>query len=125
MRLPPETIEHLLKANWSAYAAFAYRQYLTEGRGLLLLLLSQLNPGQIALNYLALGSKRLHTWGELPPPVAQIVATYKPETEVVLAVLFPDKRVVYSLMDTSDGVGVSPKEAYAQGAAPAQRAGRN
>jgi hypothetical protein len=86
--------EHMtfIRSQWSAFAAFAWEKYLSEGRGAIVIDLRNAStdgPGiSVPTYYVAEGSDRLEKRGGWPSAeVADVIRDYDPEQDAVLIFL--------------------------------------
>ncbi len=102
-----------IRAQWRDFAAFAWGKYLSEGRGAVVIdLLTASKAGgnlQVRTYYVADGSDRLLKRGGWPnKEVAELVAEYDPEQDVVFIFLRLDGDVFH--YNASDDL--TPPRAY-------------
>jgi hypothetical protein len=86
--------EHVtfIRSQWSAFAAFAWEKFSSEGRGAIVVDLRNASTDGPAINvptyYVADGSERLQARGGWPSPeVAEIVKDYDPEQDAIFIFL--------------------------------------
>lgn len=109
----PDMHETFLRGQWKDFARFAYAHYLKEGRGAVLIDLkhgSLTHRGvQLPSYYVAEGSERLAKLGGWPSAeIAQAVAEYDPELDLIFLVWRLDDEIIYYIA-TDD---LTPKKAY-------------
>jgi hypothetical protein len=109
----PEGHHRLMRSQWREFAALAWRKYLSEGRGAIIVNLRRGKETGRALsiptNYMAEGSESLARLGGWPgEEVAQIVSEYDPAEDVVFLFLRLDGDVFHYLVSDE----ISPPQAY-------------
>lgn len=96
----PEEHQRLIKSQWRAFAAFAWRRYQHEGRGAVVVDLRNPRAGGAGINvstyYVADGSERLTELRGWPSEeIAEVVRECDPGEEVVFIFLSAVDDVVY------------------------------
>lgn len=109
----PDAHVTFLRSQWRDFAAFAWRKFLSEGRGAVvidLLKASKSEKGlQVPTYYVADGSERLSQRGGWPnDEIAGVVRDYDPEQDVVFVFVRLDGDTFY--YNASDEL--SPPQAY-------------
>ena len=89
-----------IRSQWPDFAAFAWRKYLTEGRGAIVVTLRNASKSADGLHvptyYVAEGSEALANRGGWPnEEISDVVREYDPEQDVVLLFLRLDGDVFY------------------------------
>jgi len=107
----------LLETDWTILAGFAWRQYLTKGRGGVVVdeedFISAGNPGwsQLRLRYVAEGGERLREIaGSLADKVTALIKGHDPEKQIVVLILSEDGGTKGYIAEGPS----RPAEAYAQ-----------
>ncbi len=88
----PEGHQKLLRAQWKGFAAFAWKKYLAEGRGAIVLDLRRASNDESGLKvpafYIASAGDALAARGGWPDEeIVHAVADYDPEEEIVFIFL--------------------------------------
>lgn len=102
-----------IRSQWPDFAAFAWRKYLTEGRGAIVVNLRNASKSADGLHvptyYVAEGSQRLANRGGWPnEEISDVIKEYDPEQDVVLIFLRLDGDVFhYNVSDE-----LTPPRAY-------------
>jgi len=96
----PEAHITLIRSQWSDFAAFAWRKYLTEGRGAIVVNLRNASKPGVGLHiptyYVADGGESLANLGGWPnEEISNVISEYDPEQDVVLIFLRLDGDVFY------------------------------
>ncbi|MEK6405700.1 MAG: hypothetical protein AABN34_01915 [Acidobacteriota bacterium] len=109
----PDAHMTFVRSQWRDFAAFAWKKYLSEGRGAVVIDLRNASKSGEGLHvptyYVADGSERLATRGGWPnEEIADVVKEYDPEQDVVLVFLRLDGDAFY--YNVSDDL--TPPRAY-------------
>jgi hypothetical protein len=109
----PDAHVTFLRSQWRDFAAFAWRKYLSEGRGAVVIDLLKASTSekglQVPTYYVADGSERLSQRGGWPnDEIAGVVRDYDPEQDVVFVYVRLDGDTFY--YNASDEL--SPPQAY-------------
>lgn len=110
----PETLLHrLVKTHWETAARHAWRQHEQRGRGAIVFQLQQTDSNapaadetQTPLRYLTFTDPDAAAQGAFAK-LHELVDTYDPEREVVVAAVLPDNRTVFDVYERTP----SPPEA--------------
>ena len=89
-----------IRSQWADFAAFAWRKYLTEGRGAIVINLRSASKSagsfHVPTYYVAEGSQRLANRGGWPnEEISDVIREYDPEQDVVLIFLRLDGDVFH------------------------------
>jgi hypothetical protein len=109
----PEAHITLIRSQWLDFAAFAWRKYLSEGRGAIVVDLRNAKKSEGKLDvptyYVAEGSERLSARGGWPSnDIQEVIDDYDPAQDVVFIVLRLDGDVFhYNVSDE-----IPPPEAH-------------
>jgi hypothetical protein len=109
----PDGHQMLIRAQWRDFASFAWRHYLSEGRGAIVVDMSRAREEgvgfQVPSYYVADGGENLARRGGWPSSeVAEVVAEYDPELDVVFIFLTMEGDRLYYLVSDE----LTPPEAY-------------
>ena len=109
----PDGHQTLIRAQWRDFASFAWRHYLSEGRGAIVVDMSRAGGEgsgfQVPSYYVADGGEKLARRGGWPSSeVAEVVAEYDPELDVVFIFLTTEGDWLYYLVSDD----LTPPEAY-------------
>jgi hypothetical protein len=110
----PDDHETFLRSQWKDFAAFAWANYLQEGRGAVVVDLKHASFGtsglQMPAYYVAETSDNLHKRGGWPSQeIAQAVKDYDPELDVVFLVWRIDDEIIHYVASDE----ITPPKAYA------------
>ena len=99
----PDGRQTLIRAQWRDFAAFAWKRYLSEGRGAIVIDMSRAGDEgsgfQVPTYYVADQSERLARGGGSPSSeVAEVVSEYDPELDVVFIFLTLEGDWLYYLV---------------------------
>ena len=102
-----------IRSQWSDFAAFAWRKYLAEGRGAIVVNLRNASKSagklHVSTYYVAEGGRRLANLGGWPnQEISEVIREYDPEQDVVLIFLRLDGDLFY--YNVSDEL--TPPRAY-------------
>src|SRR4051812_39655147 len=99
----PDGHQTLIRAQWQDFASFAWKRYLSEGRGAIVIDMSRAAEDgsrfQVPSYYVAEQSEKLSSRGGWPSEeVAEIVREYAPEQDVVFFFLTLEGEALYYLV---------------------------
>ena len=109
----PDGHQTLIRAQWRDFASFAWKHYLSEGRGAIVIDMSRAGDEgsgfQVPSYYVAGRSEKLARRGGWPSrEVAEVVAEYDPELDVVFIFLTLEGDWLYYLVSDE----LTPPQAY-------------
>lgn len=109
----PDGHQTLIRSQWRDFASFAWKRYLSEGRGAIVIDMSRATEEgsrfQVPSYYVADGSEKLaHRGGWPNREVAEVVAEYDPELDVVFIFLTLEGDWLYYLVSDE----LTPPQAY-------------
>lgn len=109
----PDGHQTLIRAQWRDFASFAWKHYLSEGRGAIVVDMSRAREEgsglQVPSYYVADRSEKLARRGGWPGgEVAEVVAQYDPELDVVFIFLTLEGDWLYYLVSDD----LTPPRAY-------------
>ena len=111
----PDGHQTLIRAQWGDFASFAWRRYLSEGRGAIVIDMSRAAEEGSRFNvpsyYVADRSEKLGSRGGWPnEEVAEVVREYDPEQDVVFIFLTLEGEPIYYMASDE----LTPPEASAK-----------
>jgi hypothetical protein len=109
----PDGHQTLIRAQWRDFASFAWKRYLSEGRGAIVIDMSRAGDEgsgfQVPSYYVADQSEKLARRGGWPSSeVAEVVAEYDPELDVVFIFLTLEGDWLYYMVSDE----LTPPQAY-------------
>ncbi|HEX5736364.1 MAG TPA: hypothetical protein VF131_26270 [Blastocatellia bacterium] len=109
----PDGHQTLIRAQWRDFASFAWKHYLSEGRGAIVIDMSRAGDEgkgfQVPSYYVADQSEKLARRGGWPSSdVAEVVADYDPELDVVFIFLTLEGDWLFYLVSDE----LTPPQAY-------------
>lgn len=95
---PGDVLNRLVDTYWATAARHAWRQYQNRGRGAIVFTVeASANEGErTPLRYLTFNDDQAAAAGRFDK-LHDLVATYDPEQEVVIAAVLPDDRTVFDV----------------------------
>src|SRR6185312_4982472 len=109
----PDAHITFIRSQWAEFAAYAWRKYLSEGRGAVVINLRNASKTPKGLHvpayFISEGSKQLTDMGGWPDEeISEVIREYDPEQDVILLFLRLDGDVFY--YNVSDEL--TPPQAY-------------
>ena len=98
---PGDLLNDLVDSHWDTAARHAWRQYQERGRGAIVFPVasnSNDNGDRQPLRYLTFSDEDAAAEGAFSK-LYELVESYDPETQVVIAVVLPDERTVFDLYE--------------------------
>ena len=96
---PGDLLNNLVDTHWETAARHAWRQYQERGRGAIVFpTASSENGDRQPLRYLTFNDEEEATDSSFSK-LYELVESYDPETQVVIAVVLPDERTVFDLYE--------------------------
>lgn len=96
----PDGHQTLIRAQWRDFASLAWKRYLSEGRGAIVIDMSRAAEGstgfQVPSYYVADKSEKLAGWPS--EEIAEVVREYDPELDVVFIFLRLEGEALYYLV---------------------------
>ncbi len=98
---PGDLLNDLVDAHWETAARHAWRQYQERGRGAIVFpTASSSNGDRQPLRYLTFSDEEAAAEGSFSM-LYELIESYDPETQVVIAVVLPDERTVFDVYEQS------------------------
>jgi len=99
-RSPSELLNRLVETYWSTAARHAWRQYQNRGRGAIVFKVETSSNGgkRTPLRYLTFTDAK-EAQNSTFALLHELVASYDPEREVVIAAVLPDERTVFDVYE--------------------------
>lgn len=99
---PGPLLERIVATQWATIARHAWAQYQQRGRGAIVVSLQRPGTeGEEPLRYLTFRGDRDEIAQSAMAQLHQLVESYNPETEAVVAVVLPDERTVFDVFAES------------------------
>ena len=98
---PADVLNAAIEAHWKVVARHAYTQYERRGRGVIVLPTPTEadGEGRAPLRYLTFSSSGSDLEGSALQPLHNLVQTYTPDTQVVVALELPGGRTVFDVYE--------------------------
>jgi hypothetical protein len=104
-----EDLRRIVLGSWETIGAFAYREFLDKGRGALAINAMKVEP--VSGGMLNVPMIYSTSWPVLD--IAQVVASYDPELDIVCVAQFSENHVACYLAATPPGM-MTPRQSYEQ-----------
>ncbi len=99
---PGPLLERIVATQWATIARHAWAQYRQRGRGAIVVSLQHPSTeGEEPLRYLTFRGDRDEIAQSAMAQLHQLVESYDPEAEAVVAVVLPDERTVFDVFAES------------------------
>lgn len=98
-RTPEDLLNHLVDSHWDTAARHAWRQYEERGRGAIVFPVEASGDGERQpLRYLTFSDEEAAAEGSFST-LYQLVQTYDPKEQVVIAATLPDESTVFDVYE--------------------------